>query len=63
MGSFEDFPEPWWKTPLVESAALSKAAGWFVDRGSQSFQSVLNRRSRVFLKLDNLQPSGSFKSR
>ena len=24
---------------------------------------VLNRRSRVFLKLDNLQPSGSFKSR
>jgi len=24
---------------------------------------ILNRRSRVFLKLDNLQPSGSFKSR
>jgi len=25
--------------------------------------SLLNRRSRIFLKLDNLQPSGSFKSR
>ncbi|KAF1815400.1 tryptophan synthase beta subunit-like PLP-dependent enzyme [Eremomyces bilateralis CBS 781.70] len=39
-------PTPWVKTPLVESAALSKAAG-----------------CRVFLKLENLQPSGSFKSR
>merc|ERR1712014_423838 len=39
-------PKPWRKTPLVESANLSKAAG-----------------CRIFLKLDLLQPSGSFKSR
>jgi hypothetical protein len=26
-------------------------------------ETVLNRRSRIFLKLENLQPSGSFKSR
>ncbi|KAI7187428.1 hypothetical protein D0869_09460 [Hortaea werneckii] len=39
-------PKPWLKTPLVESANLSKAAG-----------------CRIFLKLDLLQPSGSFKSR
>ncbi|KAF9632364.1 hypothetical protein BFW01_g3226 [Lasiodiplodia theobromae] len=37
---------PWRSTPLVESVALSNAAG-----------------CRVFLKLENLQPSGSFKSR
>ncbi|GAB7357510.1 hypothetical protein MBLNU459_g0041t1 [Dothideomycetes sp. NU459] len=37
---------PWRETPLVESSALSKAAG-----------------CRIFLKLENLQPSGSFKSR
>ncbi|OJD31674.1 serine family amino acid catabolism-related protein [Diplodia corticola] len=37
---------PWRTTPLVESVALSNAAG-----------------CRVFLKLENLQPSGSFKSR
>ncbi|KAF7589436.1 hypothetical protein BBP40_004273 [Aspergillus hancockii] len=38
--------KPWIETPLIESAALSKAAG-----------------CRVFLKLELLQPSGSFKSR
>jgi len=37
---------PWVETPLVESKALSRAAG-----------------CRIFLKLENLQPSGSFKSR
>ncbi|KAA6409206.1 MAG: L-serine ammonia-lyase [Lasallia pustulata] len=37
---------PWISTPLIESAALSKAAGY-----------------RIFLKLENLQPAGSFKSR
>ncbi|GME36958.1 serine family amino acid catabolism-related protein [Neofusicoccum parvum] len=37
---------PWRTTPLVESVALSQAAG-----------------CRIFLKLENLQPSGSFKSR
>ncbi|WPH04787.1 Hypothetical protein R9X50_00768300 [Acrodontium crateriforme] len=36
----------WRKTPLIESAELSKQAG-----------------CRIFLKLENLQPSGSFKSR
>ncbi|KZF24594.1 tryptophan synthase beta subunit-like PLP-dependent enzyme [Xylona heveae TC161] len=38
--------QPWRKTPLIESSALSRAAG-----------------CKVFLKLDNLQPAGSFKSR
>ncbi|KAF2099218.1 tryptophan synthase beta subunit-like PLP-dependent enzyme [Rhizodiscina lignyota] len=38
--------KPWRETPLIESAALSRAAG-----------------CKVFMKLDNLQPSGSFKSR
>jgi L-serine/L-threonine ammonia-lyase len=38
--------KPWRETPLVETAALSRAA-----------------RCRIFLKLENLQPSGSFKSR
>ncbi|KAI9729050.1 MAG: hypothetical protein M1828_000135 [Chrysothrix sp. TS-e1954] len=37
---------PWRKTPLLESAGLSRAAG-----------------CRVHLKLENLQPAGSFKSR
>ncbi|MCJ1477923.1 catabolic L-serine/threonine dehydratase [Lambiella insularis] len=48
MGSMpeRELPKPWIETPLVESAALSKAAG-----------------CRIFLKLENLQPSGSFKSR
>ncbi|EAU34489.1 conserved hypothetical protein [Aspergillus terreus NIH2624] len=40
------FKTPWIQTPLVESAALSRAAG-----------------CRIFLKLENVQPSGSFKSR
>ncbi|KAF1987705.1 tryptophan synthase beta subunit-like PLP-dependent enzyme [Aulographum hederae CBS 113979] len=39
-------PKLWIETPLVESAALSRAAG-----------------CRILLKLENLQPSGSFKSR
>ncbi|MCJ1397133.1 catabolic L-serine/threonine dehydratase [Xylographa trunciseda] len=41
-----ELPQPWIETPLLESAALSKAAG-----------------CRIFLKYENLQPSGSFKSR
>ncbi|PTU20736.1 hypothetical protein P175DRAFT_0437373 [Aspergillus ochraceoroseus IBT 24754] len=40
------YKTPWIQTPLVESAALSRAAG-----------------CRIFLKLENVQPSGSFKSR
>ncbi|KAI9036970.1 putative L-serine dehydratase [Aspergillus affinis] len=40
------FKTPWVETPLVESASLSRAAGY-----------------HVFLKLENVQPSGSFKSR
>ncbi|KAL8642573.1 MAG: hypothetical protein Q9228_000760 [Teloschistes exilis] len=39
-------PVSWIKTPLIESANLSQAAG-----------------CRIFLKLENLQPSGSFKIR
>lgn len=52
MGSFGDPSmvhqpkQPWVETPLIESVALSQAAG-----------------CRIFLKLENLQPSGSFKSR
>ncbi|KAL8975433.1 MAG: hypothetical protein Q9197_000331 [Variospora fuerteventurae] len=46
MGSLTPSPNPWIETPLIESSALSKAAG-----------------CRIFLKLENLQPSGSFKSR
>lgn len=42
----KQFTTPWVETPLVESAALSRAAG-----------------CRIFLKLENVQPSGSFKSR
>ncbi|MCJ1245169.1 catabolic L-serine/threonine dehydratase [Trapelia coarctata] len=42
----QELPQPWIETPLLQSAALSKAAG-----------------CRIFLKLENLQPSGSFKSR
>lgn len=42
----EQQANPWVKTPLRESYALSEAAG-----------------CRIFLKLENLQPSGSFKSR
>ncbi len=42
----QNLPKPWISTPLVESSALSKAAG-----------------CRIFLKLENLQPAGSFKSR
>ncbi|KAF2730577.1 tryptophan synthase beta subunit-like PLP-dependent enzyme [Polyplosphaeria fusca] len=44
--SSQEQEKPWIETPLVESYALSQAAG-----------------CRIFLKLDNLQPSGSFKSR
>ncbi|MCJ1389755.1 catabolic L-serine/threonine dehydratase [Xylographa bjoerkii] len=48
MGSMpeRELLQPWIETPLIESAALSKAAG-----------------CRIFLKYENLQPSGSFKSR
>jgi len=50
MGSDSTAPllnrRPWIETPLVESSALSRAAG-----------------CKVFLKLETLQPSGSFKSR
>ncbi|KOS18480.1 Catabolic L-serine/threonine dehydratase [Escovopsis weberi] len=42
---------PWVRTPCVASPQLSRVAGW------NPF------RSNIFLKLDNLQPSGSFKSR
>lgn len=60
---------PWRETPLVRSANLSKAAGWYVSLTRRPHHhgprnnSTNSQRSRVFLKLENLQPSGSFKSR
>ncbi|KAK8853045.1 hypothetical protein IAR55_003746 [Kwoniella newhampshirensis] len=39
-------PQPWIKTPLIYSKALSKIAG-----------------CKIYMKLENVQPSGSFKSR
>lgn len=33
------------------------------NKKQETRRKILNRRSRVFLKLDNLQPAGSFKSR
>jgi L-serine/L-threonine ammonia-lyase len=56
-------PLPWVTTPLTESRALSEAAGWYVYSLPWTNTNNLNHISRVFLKLDNLQPSGSFKSR
>ncbi|KAJ5364322.1 L-serine dehydratase [Penicillium cataractarum] len=50
--------KPWIETPLIESATLSKQAGWL---GSDIL--TLFPISRIFLKLELLQPSGSFKSR
>ncbi|KAJ5794945.1 tryptophan synthase beta subunit-like PLP-dependent enzyme [Penicillium paradoxum] len=49
MGHYDSEPDckkPWLETPLIESVALSEAAG-----------------CRIFLKIETLQPSGSFKSR
>jgi L-serine/L-threonine ammonia-lyase len=60
-------PAPWIETPLVESSILSKLAGWSVRPHRVEGEMLLNERliwvSRVLLKLENLQPSGSFKSR
>ncbi|KAK4092198.1 hypothetical protein Purlil1_3451 [Purpureocillium lilacinum] len=42
---------PWIETPLIKSASLSELVGWH------------HLPSNVLLKLENLQPSGSFKSR
>jgi hypothetical protein len=60
------FPCPWRETPLLESPALSEAAGWYVFRYHFAKGRGLTIEfycSRVFCKLENLQPSGSFKSR
>ncbi|CAD0105946.1 unnamed protein product [Aureobasidium uvarum] len=60
---------PWVETPLIESTPLSKAAGWLVyPKASITHQKTSknltpNKNSRIFLKLDNLQLSGSFKAR
>ncbi|KGM92167.1 uncharacterized protein PADG_11705 [Paracoccidioides brasiliensis Pb18] len=51
---------PWRETPLVESEPLSKAAGCFKKEAGLTQQ---QNNSRIFLKLENLQPGGSFKSR
>lgn len=70
---------PWIRTPCIYNEALSKAAGWYVPLASlsSSFPSPsaprpppcptgptpANTASNIYLKLENLQPSGSFKSR
>jgi hypothetical protein len=54
--------KPWIETPIIESATLSRAAGWSVQL-STLFANTNPMYSRVFLKLELLQPSGSFKSR
>ncbi|CAD0081546.1 unnamed protein product [Aureobasidium vineae] len=58
---------PWVETPLIESTPLSKTAGWLVFPNPPSLRDNAKRptrkTARVFLKLDNLQLSGSFKAR
>lgn len=53
---------PWIETPLIESKVLSKIAGWYVRTLCTSIP-LLTSLSQIFLKLENLQPSRSFKSR
>lgn len=47
------------ETPLVSSPILSKFAGWY----SPCQLCRVTHCSKILLKLENLQPSGSFKSR
>lgn len=63
---------PYIETPLVKSANLSRTAGWYVMEmvslqsqppKNQYETDLVHPRSNVYLKLENLQPSGSFKSR
>jgi hypothetical protein len=60
---------PWIHTPLLESKALSEVAQWCEPGAlSASFSGVCvpltnAANSRVFMKMDMFQPSGSFKSR
>jgi L-serine/L-threonine ammonia-lyase len=56
-----DMNEPLYiETPLVSSPILSKLAGWYSPRSTRT--SYVDG-SKILLKLENLQPSGSFKSR
>ena len=62
MGSVDEnkkLRKPWIETPLIESRALSIAAGWYSFQSSSSAPLTLVLASKVFLKLENLQPSGS----
>ena len=61
--SAADRPVPWIKTPLLESDKLSRAAGWYHHLSALERSGKLITHSRIFLKLENLQPSASFKLR
>ncbi|KIX00138.1 uncharacterized protein Z518_10275 [Rhinocladiella mackenziei CBS 650.93] len=67
MGSLceVNIQKPWIETPLHESPTLSRAAGWYktLATPSDSLRTLTHVYSRIFLKLENLQPSASFKSR
>ncbi|KAK5173190.1 catabolic L-serine/threonine dehydratase [Saxophila tyrrhenica] len=58
---------PWIETPLIKSQRLSEIAEWFIPQPitptSPSQVQAHKVSSNIFLKLENLQPSGSFKSR
>lgn len=64
MDNMTNQRKPWVKTPLLESTALSRAAGWYGPREpAPATPKTLKYLSRVLIKYENLQPSGSFKSR
>lgn len=76
MGSYEVPSRPWVETPCVRSTPLSREAGWYASlfcaiHLSTSLLSlnhtfsitILTSPSNIYLKLESLQPSGSFKSR
>src|SRR5277367_2190369 len=50
------------ETPLVSSPILSKIAGWYSPPTAVA-SDLWADLSNIMLKLENLQPSGSFKSR
>ncbi|KAE8452446.1 hypothetical protein EG329_000348 [Mollisiaceae sp. DMI_Dod_QoI] len=58
----------WVETPCIRSAALSRTAGWYCAHFLYSTilncpSSALTSPSNIYLKLETLQPSSSFKSR
>lgn len=56
--------QSWIETPLTWSRKLSKIAGWQAISGPSTSRTCSNKAdSNIYLKLENTQPSGSFKSR